>query len=565
VNPLVFLLLVSSIVLVHELGHFFVARALGVRVLTLSFGFGPTLIARRGPETTYRVGWLPLGGYVRLLERRDLERHPELPSALVNEAYDAQPLWRRTAITLAGPLMNVLVPLVVFFVVGLDARPMVPPLVGAIEPGSPAASALRPGDRVLEVEGHSIDAYGELAGAIAARADQPTRLVIARPVGSAFGPHTREERLELTLTPRARHVRGPGSGGGIGNERPTIGRLGIGPAPLAAVVGVVAGSAAARAGLATFDVITQIDGVPVRRWTDLEERLRKNPGTAVAIDYLRPSRVGFPDRSALAELAVLDAGVAIVAPDAANELRRDGLARLGIEPVDLYVSSVRERSPEAACGLAVGDRLLAVDGEPLPSFAALSESFEQVPQRARLLAFDHAGVRAECWLTPAQQRWSDESGHARSAVVLGIEHLVVTVPEPMTRPSAPVAHAANAAVQQTARIVRHLAHSASLLIRGRLDWRSVRGPLAIYDVAGRAGVRGTPELLWVMALVSINLGVLNLLPVPTLDGGQLVLIAFEAIVRRPLPLRARQIASAVGVALLGLASLLALWNDLLRP
>jgi regulator of sigma E protease len=116
---------------------------------------------------------------------------------------------------------------------------------------------------------------------------------------------------------------------------------------------------------------------------------------------------------------------------------------------------------------------------------------------------------------------------------------------------------------ETVSVVKFIVGSAVRLLQGKIRVAAISGPIAIYDVAGRAGARGARDFLWVMALISINLGLLNLLPIPTLDGGQLLFLAIEAATRRPVPLRVREVMSIAGLTMLALLMAIALRNDIL--
>lgn len=550
-----FVLLVGALVLVHELGHFMAARLFGVKVLTFSLGFGPSLLRFRGRETTYQLGLLPFGGFVRLLqmpERRDAE---PLPPEDIPRAYESQSLFRRSLIALAGPTMNVLVPLFLFFAVFLDAGKQLPPVVGVVVTGSPAEGLLRPSDRVLAIDGREIHTYAEIQARIAASPGRKLSFTVVRMVEGQG-----EQTVEVKVTPRS-----------VSETRElgvvvSVGRLGIGPSPLAPAIGVSGPSSPAyRAGLRTFDVITHIGGVPTPRYVDLERHLRGNLGVAVPVNYLRPRVVPFPGESPLVDLAVHEAGVAMLAPEPADAVQESpGVDRAGIEPTDLYVASVPEGSAEWLAGLRAGDRLRTLDGKSVLSWAAFVEDLVAGGDRTREIGFSRDGRPMTGLLRIRKEEWTDAAGEHVERYMFRSTHWAPTLPLPLISEPAPIRRAARMAVRETLHVVRFIATAASHLVSGKLTVRSLSGPLSIYDVAGRAGARGTREFLWVMALISINLGLLNLLPIPTLDGGQLLYLAFERIAGRPIPIRVREVLSFLGLLLLLAIMAIALRNDLLH-
>lgn len=569
-----FILLVGALVLVHELGHFLAARAFGVKVLTFSLGFGPALLRFRGRETTYQLALLPFGGFVKLLEDRrhrraldgdgdgdgdDGEPEPDIAPEDRGRTYEAQPLLRRALIALAGPAMNVVVPLFLFFAVFLDGGRRVPPVVGVVVAGTPAEGVLQAGDRVLAIDGQDVHTYEELHAKIAASPGRKLSLRVARTIEQTGKPV--EQVLDVAVVPRS-----VVDVGGAFAQR-SVGRLGIGPSPLAAAVGVDGPSSPAfRAGLRTFDVVTHVGGIATTRFADLERRLRDNAGVAVPVSYLRPLAVPVPSGSPLLELAAYEARVAILAPEPRHDGvaagADDGLRRAGLESTDLYVASVPEGSSEWRAGLREGDRIRTLDGKPVTSWQALAWDLVEGGDRARELGWTREGRPMTGVLRVRKEEWTDGAGEKLERYVFRSTHWTPTVPLPLVEDPSPLRRAVRDAVFETAHVSRFLATSVVRLVRGELTLKSISGPITIYDVAGRAGARGARDFLWVMALISINLGLLNLLPIPTLDGGQLLYLAIERVTGRPVPIRVREVTSIVGLVLLLAIMAIAFVNDL---
>jgi membrane-associated protease RseP (regulator of RpoE activity) len=136
VDLLYFVLLVSSLIFIHESGHFAFAKIFGVKVITFSIGFGPKVVRIRGKETEYCIGLLPFGGFVKMLEESK-SSEPILPEER-KRTFEAQALWKRVAIVLAGPAMNLLFPIALYTSVFLEDKEFLPPTVGAVVPDKPA-------------------------------------------------------------------------------------------------------------------------------------------------------------------------------------------------------------------------------------------------------------------------------------------------------------------------------------------------------------------------------------------------------------------------------------------
>src|SRR5215207_5211758 len=193
VDLLYFALLCSVLIFVHELGHFVWAKIFGVKVLTFSIGFGPKLLRIRGRETEYCVGVLPLGGFVKMLEENRQE--PVLPEDK-KRTFEAQALYKRVIIVLAGPAMNVLFPVLLYFAVFVGETQFSPPTIGVVLPGHPAEGKLKPGDRVLEVDGERISTFAELHRAVAASPNKELKLKVFRD----------NEHVEVVLIPEEKVI-----------------------------------------------------------------------------------------------------------------------------------------------------------------------------------------------------------------------------------------------------------------------------------------------------------------------------------------------------------------------
>jgi regulator of sigma E protease len=226
-TPLAFIVVLGILVSVHEYGHYIVARMLGFRVEAFAIGFGKPIFSRVDRHgTSWQVGWLPLGGFVRLhgFERPEM-MEPEARAALrPGEGFHDRPVWRRAAVTIAGPAANFLLTLVLFSAMFMAiGRPVATPVLGAVQAGQPAALAgLRAGDRVLAVDGHSIDNFLDLQKIVLAHPDTALQLRIAR--GGA-----RDFTVSLTTgavkTPSGRSIGHLGVASGAPEYRP-VGPLG---------------------------------------------------------------------------------------------------------------------------------------------------------------------------------------------------------------------------------------------------------------------------------------------------------------------------------------------------
>src|SRR5687767_7626881 len=269
-GPFYLIILVSSLIFVHELGHFLFAKAFGVKVLTFSLGFGPKVLRLRGRETEYCVSLIPLGGYVRMLEAAKSD--VVLPEDR-KRTFESLPLYKRIVIVLAGPAMNLIFPVLLYFAVFVGDGPFLPPTIGAVLPGHPADGKLFPGDRVLEVDGERISTFNELHRAVVRSPKRELKLKVFRD----------NEHVEVVIIPDEKIDRKPL------DIEDRVGDVGIRARRAAAIVGVSRpDSPAYRAGLRTFDLITEVRGRSVKTFDDLDAILRDNRGETVPVTYLRP-------------------------------------------------------------------------------------------------------------------------------------------------------------------------------------------------------------------------------------------------------------------------------------
>lgn len=528
-----FLLLVGVLVFVHELGHYVWARAFGVRVLRFSIGFGPTILSFTRGSTEYRLGIIPLGGYVRMLgESAD----DVVPPGQEWRSLEGQPIWRRLVVVLAGPAMNLAFPILLFFLVGLGETQLLPPVVGAVLSGHPATGKLEPGDKILRVDDEEVASFEEIKGILSERAGESVRLGVERG----------QETLEVVVVPTS--VARPSLSG----ERP-VGAIGILPIAESPVVGVTSERApAALAGLRTFDQITALGGVPIRRFHELAKVLDRNRGAMIPVTYLRGESQATVGGGAV-RFSVFAPHVATLSPAPGVGA---GLERAGIESAELYVDAPEPRSIEDLLHLREGDRIVAIDDVELSSYA----HFHQ-------LVLQHAGREVGLtWRSGAETRTTrlrlpNADTHDELVSEPYLRHWVA--PQPIANPNR-VGSALKSAFARTFELAHATIASVFELFGGSRGFDEVGGPFAVFELVRVAASEGTLHYLSLMAFLSMQVGLVNLLPIPLLDGGHVLYLVAESMLRRPIPTRVREISGWIGVGLLGLLIVLAVTNDLLR-
>jgi len=441
-----FIVALGLLIVVHEYGHYLIARLCGVKVLRFSVGFGRPLYTRTigKDQTEWVIAAIPFGGYVKMLDEREgpVEAHE------ADRAFNRQSVWRRFAIVVAGPVANFLFAIAVYAGLFMYGLPEARPVVGNPPEGSVAAAAgLHSGDTVRAVDGEAITTWQELRWRVlqSALQRQPLRLELLDERG-----HLRDATLDLHSFP-ADDV-----------ESDALERVGLRlyRPPLEPVIGqVVAGSAAERAGLTAGDRVLRADGNPVESW---------------------------------------DALVALVQARAETPLR---------------------------------------------------------------LTIERGGVRQDMEVTPA----AVSAGQKRIGRIGAAPQIPAAHAERMTiRVQHGFGEALWKGAAKTGDIAVFSLKMLGKMLMGEVSWRHLSGPVTIADFAGQSAQMGWISYVTFLALISISLGVLNLLPIPLLDGGHLMYYAIEVVKGKPVSERAMELGQRVGLALLLVMMAFAFYNDLNR-
>jgi regulator of sigma E protease len=548
VSVLYFLLLVAVLVVIHELGHFAAAKLLDVKVLRFSIGYGRPLVRVRGRETEYQIGVFPLGGYVRILgvegeggdDPRDARR-----------SFASRPLWQRLVIVFAGPAANFILPVIIYFVFFAGHSELPASVVGDVIEDSQAAKAdIAPGDTIEAIDGDSVRYWEEVENRIGRSAGKELHLKLE---------HNGKTR-ELYVTPVEKTVRKRDG------QTTTVGQIGIVRAPFAPLIGVLDDqSPASQAKLRTGDLVISIDGHPVTNWSDVTKRLAHNSAHTDVV-YFRGTEVpGVP------QVQLLQADHAGLWPQTITDdatLKRT--VYTGIEPAEMFVAHVDPGSPADLVGLKPGDLIVSLDGRPVTHWMALDQELQSDPGRAWELSWKRGDLinhKVDTITAKVTQVWrteSDEYGHTVHRLVFGARNDVERGHPRMVPIEGRFSYALTKAVDRTGETIGIMVKGFLSVIRGDAPSEDLGGPLMMYRVASVSGNRGWESFLLLMALISVNLGLINLLPVPMLDGGHVLVFAIEAVRRRPLTARQRERVQLAGLAVVGLITLLALRNDVMR-
>lgn len=559
---LYFLILIGVLIFVHELGHFAVAKFFGVGVSKFSIGFGPSLLSYQGKETEYSICLLPLGGFV-LMEGADLESTEAMPEEDRHKALMAKPIWQRSLVVLAGPVANLILPVVIFFIFAVMQTTALPSQIGEVYPDTPAEHAgLMAGDRLVSINGKPVTFWHDTVRTIHGSPGEEIELQFERD----------GEVQTINVVPEA-----VTSTDYLGLARTTIGRIGIGVGAAGTVVGIEDRQGpAAEAGLQFFDQVVAINGEPVERFDEIKSAVRTSEGRPLEFVVLRKSAFNLE----YAGLYSQHKETFTITPR-----KVDGVYRIGVDSSRMYLVDVTEGGAADRAGLKAGDKILAIDGRPQGSISLVTERIRnEVNERvvARDVdddidddapidpSFELTVQRGDETLTihyvPEVVAFQDDTEQTHYRVVHGWETFRGNVsPERIYHPLGKrIVYSAREGVDQTWEVTKMMGVALVRLAQGRLSSKSIGGPIMIGELAADAGRAGIEPFLEMMALISINLAIINMLPIPILDGGRLLFFALEAIKRGPLSYRVRQIAAYIGLVLIILLMVLAFKNDIER-
>lgn len=441
-----FIITILVLVSFHEAGHFTVAKLLGVKVLRFAVGFGKPIYRLHDKSgTEYVIGFIPLGGYVKLLDEREVE----VPEKEKHLAFNRQPLWARTLVVLAGPFTNLLFALLAFWLMYMIGIESLRPIIGKVIPHSIAATAgIRPFDQIKQVDGKPTPSLQKVFLAITKRLGETSRLIVV-----TENPTTKE---------KTEHV------------------------------------------------------LNLKHWS---------------IDSLNP----------------------------------DPLESLGLKPyqppLPAVIDEVNEHSPAQQAGLKANDKITQINGQPVEDWYAFVRFIHLHPGAKISVTFTREGIEKQTQLTIDKQ----VSLNFRTTGYIGVKPKITQMPESMKLLRRyPAGEAFKFAADDTWEYFAFNFIVLKKLVLGQISLNTLGGPIAIFRTADLALRQGVAVFLGFLALISVMLAFINILPIPGLDGGHLLNYLIEFIIRRPLPLSYEVLSIRIGMILLILLMMVATVNDLLR-
>lgn len=541
-----FFLMLGVLVFVHEAGHFLTAKFFGVRVEIFSLGFGKTVFQKQKGDTSYRVSLIPLGGYVKMFGDDPTK---EIPDEEKKYSFLHQPLIPRMLIVLAGPLVNFFFAIILFAgIVSLGERKYYP-VIGDVQIGTAAAEAgFKFRDKVLSVNGAEVNTWSEVVKNIQQRPNSKVTFEVLRnnekktlqanvAIGQNPNPIEWEQQVGILegLTTLARTTL-------VGVSNPDS--LGF------------------KAGMPSFSVIKSINGKEVEFLRELAPLLRGLSGQDLLIKY---SSID-PEANAEIKETKTASITGWVTTGSVSDVQI--LEAFGFEIPDLYLFKVKSGSPADKAGLKHGDRIVSIDGAELNKWEDLLKTVSSFKPESNFLNFKvlREGKIVTLNITPEMTSHLNSRAQDENRYTVGIMPAVQyngVADTFMQRDLNPFT-ALWEGTQRTIRWTGLTAIGIVRLIKGELSTKSISGIISIGSVASKTFQIGWEAFLKMMAILSINLGLLNLLPIPVLDGGHLVFFTLEALRGQPISLRKLEIAQTLGFVILMSLMAFALFNDVNR-
>ena len=530
------ILALGFLIFIHELGHFFAAKRCGIRVEKFSIGFGPRLIGFQRGETEYCISALPFGGFVKMAGESPEEQKGE------EGEFASAPVGHRIYVAIAGPVMNFITGIILFscvYLVGLDRGTMWlmemligrsdrMAQIGLVAEDSPAKKGgIEPGDTIISINDRKIKNWQDFNTTILTHPDEELKIVVSRD----------NQHTTLYVTPRSL-------------DRSGIGQIRVSARQAAMVESIPEGSAAATAGIQAEDLIESINGRKIYHVPEF--------GSGI---WIPSNSFGSAHRRFYKEI---------------NE-NQNGKIALGIRrgdeslnvsfPINWVVNAVVEEGSEAEkVGIQSGDEIVSINGESIKNFELyprLNELAATNPGQPIDIGLIRNGEQLTAALTPVLGGDENQLNLQGLHWKLSLDGLALAVPS-VPIPKYNVISAVGEGVQTNWLILEMVIKVLKRLVTREVKTKHLTGPIGIVDATRRVVEFGLRSLLFFVGFISVNLAIVNLLPIPIADGGQILFFTLEKLRGRPLSIRKQMIIQQVSIVLLATLFLYITFYDILR-
>lgn len=530
-----FVILLGLLIFVHELGHFLVAVWCGVRVETFSLGFGKKILQYRRGDTTYCLSLFPIGGYVKMFGD---EIGAQLPENERQFSFTHKPVWKRIAIVLAGPVMNFLFAIFLFGIIASVGEEVRLPRIGDINEKSPAyQNGFRSGDLIVAVDQKPIKSWDQFQHIVNNNRSNQLQISIK---------HDGQENVHVisaptTLKPNPNLL----------SMDDMVGEIdGVSPISRASVVGVKSKSLAEKFGLKTGDRIVKVNDRAITYFRELENTFLSLQGQNINVSIERLAANEKPESSQLSGSLSTFAS----------------LQSFGVESPDLYLAKVLDGTPAQKAGLQSGDRVVGINELVPRVWEDVLNKVKSYDEKTDLtFKVERNGQVLEFPLKPQMTSQVSNQYAEEKRFTVGIVPWVLAAPPDLGKNVyAGLVSPVIRGFERTVDITAMTLVSFLRLVQNKISPKNVSGVISIGVAAAETFKTGWTYFVQMMAVISVNLFVLNLLPIPVLDGGHLLFYCIEALRGAPLSMKKMEIAQQVGLVLLMSLMVFALFNDFSR-
>lgn len=541
-----FFILLGILIFVHEMGHFLVAKFFGVRVETFSLGFGKKILSFQRGDTTYALSVIPLGGYVKMYGD---DPTAEIPEGEKKYAFLHKPVMQRIWIVLAGPLFNLFLAVALFTAIGGIGSEMPGPYAGDIKEGTKAfEQGFRSGDKILSVAGEATPTWMHVMRKIEAAGGRAVEVTVERSGESS------PLKFDISV--------GIGENENIFSSERQVGTVeGLTQESRSALIGVAdpKGHAGSH-GLQSMQLITAINGKKINYWREIEPALAEawsQETSSVRSVNFEVTEVENADKKG--------SGKIISVPFPAKSDGKNLLADLGIEPAELYIYQLKKDSPADKAGVLAKDKVIRIGKDEVKVWSDVLSHVKSFDPNSDGLDFVvlRDGEEKAFKIKPEMTKLMTMKGQEEKRFTVGIVSGFFpagpdTVYYRVKNPFQMLVHG----MKETAKWTEFVIMSLVRLVQGEVSAKNVGGVITIGRVASHSFAAGISTFLHTMAIISINLFLLNLLPVPILDGGHLVFYTIEGLRGTPISMRKMELAQQVGLMLLMFLMVFAFYNDI---
>ena len=530
------ILALGFLIFIHELGHFFAAKRCGIRVEKFSIGFGPRLIGFQRGETEYCISALPFGGFVKMAGESPDEQKGE------EGEFASAPVGHRIFVAIAGPAMNFLMGVILFsfvYLVGLDhgtmwlmemliGRSDRMAQIGLVADDSPAKQGgIEPGDTIVSINDRKIKNWQDFNTTILTHPDEELKIVVSRD----GQPKT------LYVTPKSL-------------DRNGIGQIRVSARQSAMVQSITEDSEAAKAGVQARDVIESINGRKIYHVPEFN---------SVIWDPFNP--FGSAHRRIYKEINENPNS------EVALGIQRGAASLTASFPVNWVVNAVVEEGSEAEnAGIQSGDEIVSINGESIKNFELYPKLYELAaanPDHPVEIGLLRGSEQLNATLSFAVSDDTDQLNLQGLHWKLSLDGLALAVPS-VPIPKYNVVTAVGEGVQTNWLILEMVVKVLKRLVTREVKTKHLTGPIGIVDATRRVVEFGLRSLLFFVGFISVNLAIVNLLPIPIADGGQILFFTLEKLRGRPLSIRKQMIIQQVSIVLLAGLFLYITFYDILR-